>query len=795
MADQPAMPSDTQRPERGGRGDGPRNRGRGGNRRGRGNGNPTGTSQPDSGAPIDQESRRGRGGGGYRGRGGRGGGAGGQFRGQQPLNQQPQPRPLITTAQPSSPDTAGEQQAASNDQKDASSPTDSENEEICFICANPIQYHSIAPCNHMTCHICSLRMRALYKTKQCPHCRTNSDFVIFTTNATKTYEEYTAEDIAAQDDPLGIKYEAKQIREDTLVLLRYNCPEPSCDVACLGWPDLHRHVRNTHKLFLCDLCSRFKKVFTHEHTLFTYQALKKHERHGDDVPGAEDQSGFKGHPECEFCHKRFYGDDELYAHCKEAHERCFICDRNSGGRRPQYFINWEALEAHFISEHYRCTDPECLEKKFIVFGSEMDLKAHLIEEHPGSLSKGALKDMRRVDMAAFPDAHAHGSGSSNRGRGGRAQRDNRRDTQAPEPPPPPAPPVPGAGAASRHDPSGRGTLYVQSPSASIPQRVFSRHLTRPDPPPQDSTPTRTAPPPEPAANNVTDLFPPLSALSVSPRPEPAPTRAPVVPANVPTSTAQKHEAVINRAMRLANNDNGKLEKFKRYISNYNAEQMSSKDLIEAFWVLFDVRATDLATLLRELSELFDKEEKRRSLLEAWNDSTAGGSTSAARVLKLKSATNRNLHAGASPWSSVTSNTISTGAGSLANINGGGARVGPGRSAVTAAGKGKAPAGGSTPWLSAVRSQGQSGSSAGAARPTRAAAGGVVNKMDFPSLPKVAPKHPPVPRKNEGVAPSSVWGAAAGGSAANDSAGGEDGEADGVRTKGKGKKKQTIIQWG
>ncbi|KAK6344018.1 hypothetical protein TWF696_007666 [Orbilia brochopaga] len=804
MADQPAMPSDTQRPERGNRG-GPRNRGRGGNRRGRGNANPTNSSQPDNITPIDQESRRGRGGGGYRGRGGRGG----QFRGQQPLNQPVQPQPIDTTAQPTSQNAAGEQQTATNDSKDASSPTDSENEEICFICANPIQYHSIAPCNHMTCHICSLRMRALYKTKQCPHCRTNSDFVIFTTNATKTYEEYSPEDIAAQDDPLGIKYEAKQIREDTLVLLRYNCPEPSCDVACLGWPDLHRHVKSAHKLFLCDLCSRFKKVFTHEHTLFTYQALKKHERHGDDVPGAEDQSGFKGHPECEFCHKRFYGDDELYAHCKEAHERCFICDRNNGGRRPQYFINWEALEAHFVAEHYRCTDPECLEKKFIVFGSEMDLKAHLIEEHPGSLSKGALKDMRRVDMAAFPDAHAHGSGGGgpSRGRGGRAQRDNRRDTQAPEPPPPPTPPAPGAGAASRYDPTGRGTLYVQSASSSIPQRVFSRHLTRTEAP-QDAPPTGAGQTSGAASSNTNDLFPPLSALSISSPPEPLPTRPAAVPTNVPASTAQKHEAVINRAMRLANNDNSKLEKFKRYISNYNAEQMSSKDLIEAFWVLFDVRATDLATLLRELSELFDKEEKRRSLLEAWNEwksvnedyppmpggsSSAGGSTSAARVLKLKSATNRNLHAGASPWSSVTSNTISTGAGSLANINGGGTRVGMGASAVTAAGKGKAPAAGSAPWLSAVRNQGQPGSSSGAAR-ARAAAGGVVNKMDFPSLPKVAPKHPPVPRKNEGAAPSSVWGAAAGGSGSNGNAG-DDAEGDGVKTKGKGKKKQTIIQWG
>ena len=43
--------------------------------------------------------------------------------------------------------------------------------DVCFICANPVAHHSIAPCNHTTCHICGLRMRALYKDKNCAHCR------------------------------------------------------------------------------------------------------------------------------------------------------------------------------------------------------------------------------------------------------------------------------------------------------------------------------------------------------------------------------------------------------------------------------------------------------------------------------------------------------------------------------------------------------------------------------------------------------------------------------------------------
>ena len=43
--------------------------------------------------------------------------------------------------------------------------------EMCFICASPVVHSSVAPCSHRTCHICALRLRALYKTRACAHCR------------------------------------------------------------------------------------------------------------------------------------------------------------------------------------------------------------------------------------------------------------------------------------------------------------------------------------------------------------------------------------------------------------------------------------------------------------------------------------------------------------------------------------------------------------------------------------------------------------------------------------------------
>lgn len=53
--------------------------------------------------------------------------------------------------------------------------------EVCFICASPVDHNSVAPCNHRTCHICALRLRALYKTKACAHCRVGCllDFMLY----------------------------------------------------------------------------------------------------------------------------------------------------------------------------------------------------------------------------------------------------------------------------------------------------------------------------------------------------------------------------------------------------------------------------------------------------------------------------------------------------------------------------------------------------------------------------------------------------------------------------------------
>ena len=42
---------------------------------------------------------------------------------------------------------------------------------MCWICAEPIKYYAVSECNHRTCHVCALRLRALYKKLDCTFCK------------------------------------------------------------------------------------------------------------------------------------------------------------------------------------------------------------------------------------------------------------------------------------------------------------------------------------------------------------------------------------------------------------------------------------------------------------------------------------------------------------------------------------------------------------------------------------------------------------------------------------------------
>lgn len=790
-------------------------------RNNRGRGGRGGSRQPRDGQDGEQNNRSG---GRNRGRGGRaGGGAGGAPRHAQPQTQ------AQAQAQPTT-----EQQLQAKGKALAIVPQNDDGDdveaEVCFICASPVVHQSVAPCNHRTCHICSLRLRALYKTKTCAHCRTSAEEVIFTDDASKRFEDYKSDQFAHVDDNLGIRYENQDIFEDTILLLRYNCPDPSCDAACLGWPDLHRHVKSVHHKQMCDLCTRNKKVFTHEHDLFTPAELRRHEKNGDDVPGSDNQSGFKGHPECGFCRQRFYGDDELYAHCRDRHERCHLCDRRDGGRKPQYYLDYNALEVHFRKDHFVCPDQECLEKKFVVFDSEMDLKAHQLEAHPNGLTKDARRDARRVDISGFDYRAPHQQDRPQRRDNNRERRGGGRGRD------PNAEPLP----VSSAQPMGRAELAYQRQMAiqsaqSVSTRTFGGQLTAQ---PEAYAARAPANAPEPAtvtaARPAQDLFPSLGSLSLQPSSGTPRSASPdrSLAALTPQEQARRlrHNAVTERASNLLRNDQTKLAEFRNKVSVYRQGAITAEHLIDAFFALFDTSSTELGKLIKELADIFEIASKRDQLLKAWNNwrsinedypslpnaagGQAGPSTSAASVLGNGIGSKRILNLKSSTaQSSRSANTRSYGSAvaphSAGNPSNGGSLSFP---PLSASSRSSTPAG---PPVRAPPTQASWLNSAPAsARPTPQPSRSATPSNSkppgrggdaFPSLPKAAKPTSTVfspgytgagvRRVNNSAPSSSAWAAGSSSGGVQSPPAVEEASEERIIRKGKQGKKQVLFNWG
>ncbi|KAJ3037011.1 hypothetical protein HDV00_002144 [Rhizophlyctis rosea] len=515
-----------------------------------------------------------------------------EFQQQKPTGASGQTSPTVSTSRRSSQVSSVSENRFSPIDKPApankgtatpSSDHDDDMEGTCFICAEEIQFYAIGECNHRVCHLCSLRLRALYKQKTCAYCKTELAAVVYTKSPSTSFQEYELPGLPAVDQRLSIYFDDTNIYEEVMILLRFNCPEPTCDVACPGgWSELKNHVKKAHGMTMCDLCTRHKKLFTHEHTLYTRQTLARHNEEGD----PEDRS-FKGHPQCGFCKTRFYGQDELFEHCREHHEQCFLCQRK--GIRNQYYRDYNDLEDHFRNDHILCPDKECLEQKFMVFDSEIDFKAHEMEVHRGASQRRGRGEQIQLDFnyAGSPARgfeRQDGRGGRRRGGGGRGGesggggggRDrNRRDERADEPPPRPAPvdpPVSNGREPSQRlrPPPGFGTQLSEAPraTASISESTLTRvpSTDRIQPPP--SFGAQLTPTPGEAARSAN-----RETASATP---PPPSGSPAIGGD---------PELAQRIQYLFNSDRNKLAEFKSLATSFKNSAITADEFLTAFATL------------------------------------------------------------------------------------------------------------------------------------------------------------------------------------------------------------------
>ena len=66
-----------------------------------------------------------------------------------------------------------------------------------------------------------------------------------------------------KDSKLAIVFETEEMMEETLLLLRYNCPDPDCDHVDTSWQGLGLHTRAVHGkvIWYVALVSCFLKFF------------------------------------------------------------------------------------------------------------------------------------------------------------------------------------------------------------------------------------------------------------------------------------------------------------------------------------------------------------------------------------------------------------------------------------------------------------------------------------------------------------------------------------------------------
>ena len=234
----------------------------------------------------------------------------------------------------------------------------------------------------------------------------------------------------------------------SLFVLTLRCKEAPCCCACL------QASCNESSLW------HFLQVFISEQVVYSDADLHKHLRTGD-LTGPMAESGFKGHPQCRygdnamdfsaccqaaeaqwlrtsaaltmspscrFCHKRFYGDNEIFNHMQQEHEQCFLCRRDrpdkfiyfrdynelEGGQRTLVTSDRPGLAAsdwarltesafplaadHFRQEHFACGHQTCLERKFVVFASEQELRNHQGKEHGGTMSRAERRQALTVPI-------------------------------------------------------------------------------------------------------------------------------------------------------------------------------------------------------------------------------------------------------------------------------------------------------------------------------------------------------------------------------------------------------------
>eukprot|EP01105_Mastigella_eilhardi_P004627 TRINITY_DN1616_c0_g1_i9.p1 TRINITY_DN1616_c0_g1~~TRINITY_DN1616_c0_g1_i9.p1 ORF type:complete len:536 (-),score=166.65 TRINITY_DN1616_c0_g1_i9:853-2349(-) len=428
---------------------------------------------------------------------------------------------------------------------------ESDGKPTCLICCEPVEVFSVGDCNHRdVCALCCLRRRFLYNQLTCCMCMEDQKRVLFTTDPKKHFKEFELTKCFF-DNVLNLYFTEEHVYQQVIDVLQLRCtvcsplamtqftstPRPPLPppVVFQYVEDYITHVKTTHGLAPCDICLQDRKVFFVEQMLFSpggfaqhmkewdggiSEAIRKIEEDQRNRPSAEVtqeerelrkwslqvKAITKGHPACLFCHTAYYGPDQLYEHLRKEHLQCSLCEE--AGVLWQYYVNYNELEKHFDRAHFLCHDNRCLEQKFVVFRTLIDLKSHQATEHEHEHERGVSlelnfqvrrqgRDGEGIAMSAEDDVTVR-----TRRRDHEREQEQEREQRRQQQPQQQGPRVNvmfrqlQTQTQSQSQPQPQPQL--QPPKAEPPPKAKSPPPQKAkSPPPQQQSHTTSAPPPEP----------------------------------------------------------------------------------------------------------------------------------------------------------------------------------------------------------------------------------------------------------------------------------------------------------
>jgi len=83
-----------------------------------------------------------------------------------------------TPSTPKSPSTPKNTPKNNKEKKEKVIKDEKEDFSSCIICTEDVELYAVGSCNHPICHKCSLKLRLLYKTKECPYCKVHIKQII-----------------------------------------------------------------------------------------------------------------------------------------------------------------------------------------------------------------------------------------------------------------------------------------------------------------------------------------------------------------------------------------------------------------------------------------------------------------------------------------------------------------------------------------------------------------------------------------------------------------------------------------